>query len=170
MRSAAVTKEREVLSQLERDEIMVADLRKWQMEGKAGVRRTIEEIVEECETDLMCRVVTANSVQEGLVVRVEDGTCSKVLSMEYRGQDTMTQEEAGNNKHFIDVWVENSSLVENIRQLDMVAGEWVRMEKVKCVKEGAGGSDIFRFSVVDGKIKRLKRMLGVEESQTGSGT
>ena len=41
--------------------------------------------------------------------RVDDGTCSQVASVEYRGQDTNTQEEAGNNKHFfIDVWVRNS--------------------------------------------------------------
>ena len=30
--------------------------------------------------------------------RVEDGTCSQVASVEYRGQDTSTQGEAGNNK------------------------------------------------------------------------
>ena len=81
-------------------------------------------------------------------------------------QSLSSLQEENQQYHFIDVWVENSSLVENIRQLDMVAGEWVRMEKVKCVKEGAGGSDIFRFSVVDGKIKRLKMMEGGEESQT----
>ena len=31
--------------------------------------------------------------------RVEDGTCSQGASVEYREQDTNTQEEAGNNKH-----------------------------------------------------------------------
>jgi hypothetical protein len=40
--------------------------------------------------------------------RVKDGTCSQVVSVEYRGQDTNTQEEAGINKHFfIDVDVRN---------------------------------------------------------------
>ena len=49
------------------------------------------------------------------------GTCSQQFSVEYRGQDTMTQEEAGNNKHFIDVWVTSSVLVDRIGRQDIVA-------------------------------------------------
>jgi hypothetical protein len=46
---------------------------------------TIEEKVGECETDLSCRMVTASRSENGLVLRVEDGTCSQVVRLEYRG-------------------------------------------------------------------------------------
>ena len=50
--------------------------------------------------------------------------------MEYRGQDTITKEEAGHNKHFIYVvWLRNSVLQE------MVVMDWMGMDKVKCVQE-----------------------------------
>ena len=70
--------------------------------------------------------------------RVEDGNCSQVVSVEYRGQDTNTQEEAGNNKHFIDVWVRNSSLVDRMREQEMVARDCMRMDKVKSIQEVEG--------------------------------
>ena len=44
--------------------------------------RTNEEMVREFETDLSCRRVTASRSQEGLVVMVEDRTCSLVVSVE----------------------------------------------------------------------------------------
>ena len=121
--------------------------------------RSINEIVEECVTNLSCNVVTVNSIQVGLVVRVGDGTCSEVLSVEYRGQDTMTQEEAGNNKHFIDVWVENEVMVDRLRELHLVAGDWIKMEKVKCVLDGEERKEfpeVFRFMLVDGEVRRLQ--------------
>ena len=110
-----------------------------------------------CESDLSCRMVTASRSEDGLVVRVEDGTFSQVVSVEYRGQDTNTQEEAGNNKHFIYVWVRNRSLVDRVREQEMVAGDWMRMDKVKCVQEVEGGElpTVFRFSVDDGGITKL---------------
>ena len=37
---------------------------------------------------------------EGLVVLLEDGTCSEVVNVEYRGQDTNTHDEARNYKYF----------------------------------------------------------------------
>ena len=73
-------------------------------------------------------MVTASRSEDGLVVRVEDGTFSQVVSVEYRGQDTNTQEEAGNNKHFIYVWVRNRSLVDRVREQEMVAGDWMKMD------------------------------------------
>ena len=50
--------------------------------------RTIKDILEECETDRSCR----SRVEEGLLLRVEDGTCSQQVNVEYRGQDIRTQE------------------------------------------------------------------------------
>ena len=142
------------------DDKRVTELRKWLRERKmAGFRkvRTIEEIVGECESDLSCRLVTASRAEDGLVVRVEDGTCSQVVSVEYLGQDTNTQEEAGNNKHFIDVWVRNCILVERMREQEMVAGDWMRIDKVRCVQEVEGGEvpDVFRLIVQDGGITKL---------------
>ena len=66
----------------------VMELRKWLRERTmVDMRkvRTIEEIVGESETDFSCRMVTANRSENGLVLRVEDGTCSQVVRLEYRG-------------------------------------------------------------------------------------
>ena len=46
---------------------------------------------------------------------------------------------AGNNKPFIDVWVGNSILVGRMREQEMVAGDWLRMEMFECVQEVDGG-------------------------------
>ena len=64
---------------------------------------------------------------------MRDGTCSQQVSVEYRGQDTRTREEARNNKHFIDVMVTSSVLLDRIGRQDIVAGDWLRMDRVKCV-------------------------------------
>ena len=79
--------------------------------------RTIKDILEECETDRSCR----SRVEEGLLLRVEDGTCSQQVNVEYRGQDIRTQEEAGNNKHFIVARVTSSVLLDRIGKQDIVA-------------------------------------------------
>jgi hypothetical protein len=66
----------------------------------------VEEMVREFETDLSCRMVTASRSGKGLVVRVEDGTCSQVVSVEYRCQD--------------DVWLRKSILLDRMREQKMV--------------------------------------------------
>ena len=66
---------------------------------------------------------------------VEDGTCSTVVSLEYRGSDTITQEKGWNNKHFIDVWLRNRILVDRMREQEMVAEDWMRVDKLKCALE-----------------------------------
>lgn len=71
--------------------------------------RTIKEIVGDCETYLSCKMVTDSRTEDGLVVGVEDGTYSQVVSADYRGQDTITQEEAGNTKYFFDLLMRISS-------------------------------------------------------------
>ena len=50
-----------------------------------------------------------------------------------------SHEEAGNNKHFIEVWLRNSIQVDRMREQEMVAGAWMRMEMVKCVQGLVGG-------------------------------
>ena len=55
--------------------------------------RPIEEMVRESETDLRCSMVTARRSEEGLVVMVDNGACSQVVSVEYSGQDTNIQED-----------------------------------------------------------------------------
>ena len=72
----------------EEDDKGVMELRKWLRERIMVNMRsliTIEEKVGECETDLSCRMVTASRSENGLVLRVEDGTCSQVVRLEYRG-------------------------------------------------------------------------------------
>ena len=44
-----------------------------------------------------------------------------------------------NNKPFIDMWVENSILVGRMREQEMVAGDWLRMDVFECVQEVDGG-------------------------------
>ena len=85
------------------------ELRKWLRERIMVNMRsliTIEEKVGECETDLSCRMVTASRSGKGLVVRVEDGTCSQVVSVEYRCQD--------------DVWLRKSILLDRMMEQKMV--------------------------------------------------
>ena len=90
-------------------------------------------------------MVTASRSEEGLVVMVDDGTCSQVVS-EYTAQDTNTQEEPGNCKHFIDVWLDR------MREQGMVARDWMSMDTVMCVQEVEDGDfpAVFRFIVQDG--------------------
>ena len=59
----------------------------------AHEERPIDEMVREFETDLRCRMVTTRRSEEGLVVMVEDGACSQVVIVQYRGQDTNIQED-----------------------------------------------------------------------------
>ena len=64
------------------------ELKKWLRERMMGnIRKVIaiEEIAGECEKDLSCRMVTASRSENGLVLRVEDGTCSQVVRLEDRG-------------------------------------------------------------------------------------
>ena len=131
----------------------LAELRKWmqdRMVEDIRIVRTIEDRLEECETDRSCRVVTSSRVEEGLVSMVEDGTCSQQVSVEYRGEDTRTREGAGNNKHFIDVRVTSSVLLDRIGRQDIVPRDWLRMDRVKCVREVEDGDlrAVFRFMVL----------------------
>ena len=71
--------------------------------------------------------------------------------MEFRGQDTNTQEEAGNFKH-IHLWLRNSILVDRMRDQEMVARAWMRMD----MAEGGDFPAVFRFNVQDGRIFKLR--------------
>ena len=82
------TREGEDMNWGEEDDEGVMELRKWLRERMmVNMRKviTIEEIVGECETGLSCRMVSASRSENGLVLRVEDGTCSQVVRWEYRG-------------------------------------------------------------------------------------
>jgi hypothetical protein len=67
--------------------------------------------------------------KDGLVVRMEDGTCSQVVS---------AVEETGNKKLFIDVWLIINIPVDRMREQKMMARTWMRMGKVKFA-QGVGG-------------------------------
>ena len=66
----------------EEDDRRVSELRKW-MQDSMDIRilRTIEDILEECEIDRCCRVVTSSRVEEGVMLRTRDGTL-KISSLE----------------------------------------------------------------------------------------
>ena len=86
-------------------------------------------------------------------------TCSQVVSIEdyMVGQFPNRQEEAGNSKHFIAIWVRISILVDRMREQQMVAGDSMRMDKVKCVQEVMGGElpAVFMFIVEYGGLSKL---------------
>jgi hypothetical protein len=71
--------------------------------------------------------------------------------MEFRGQDTNTQAEAGNFKH-IHLWLRNSILLDRMRDQEMVARAWMRMD----MAEGGDFPAVFRFNVQDGRIFKLR--------------
>ena len=106
-------------------------------------------------------------------------TCSQVVSVEeYMGQYPNRQEEAMNNKHFIAMWVRISILVDRMREQQMVAGDSMRMDMVKCVQEVMGGElpAVFMFIVEYGGLSKLwkgdlevacmREMMGEDFSET----
>ena len=48
------------------------------------------------------------------------------------GAKRTSNEEAGNNKHFIEVWLRNSIQVDRMREQEMVPSDWESMDKMKC--------------------------------------
>ena len=68
----------------EEDDRRVVELGMW-MQGSMvediRILRTIEDILEECEIDRCCRVVTSSRVEEGVMLRMRDGTL-KISSLE----------------------------------------------------------------------------------------
>ena len=46
-----------------------------------------------------------------MILRLEDGTVSGVLSVEWCGDDTETQEQAADNKYWVDVWCDNREII-----------------------------------------------------------
>ena len=117
--------------------------------------KAIERITDECMCILKCRIVAILKVEErSAIIRVEDGTCSSVVSVEYRGEDTM--EEAGNNKHFIDIWVTDEAVVAYIVNQSIQGGDWLRIEGVTLKVEESGDlTPVFRFILAKGNIEKF---------------
>ena len=55
----------------------------------------------EGESRVLARVVSVFRDDDHVILRLEDGTVSSVVSVEYRGHDTETLEQAGDNKHWV---------------------------------------------------------------------
>ena len=66
------------------EDMGVKELRKWLRERMMVNTRKVRSIVEIVGDSLSCRILTASSSEDVLVVRVEDGTCAKVVSVKYR--------------------------------------------------------------------------------------
>ena len=99
--------------------------------------------------------------QGQVVIRLEDGTVSSVMSVEYRGGDTETLEQAGDNKTWVDVWCDNSETVDRVRSLALDTGDMVSVDRLRCVVLADSVVDqgtVFRFVVERrGTIERLGR-------------
>ena len=69
--------------------------------------------------------------------------------MEFRGQDTNTQEEAGNFKH-IHLWLRNSILVDRMRGQEMVAEAWIHSVSLCRMDESLSwGREIWRWPALN---------------------
>jgi hypothetical protein len=66
------------------EDMGVKELRKWLRERMMVNTRKVRSIVEIVGDSLSCRILTASSSEDVLVVRVENGTCAKVVSVKYR--------------------------------------------------------------------------------------
>ena len=99
--------------------------------------------------------------QGQVVIRLEDGTVSSVMSVEYRGGDTETLEQVGDNKTWVDVWCDNSETVDRVRSLaldtgDMGSGD--RLRGAVLADSVVDQGTVFRFVVERrGTIERLGR-------------
>ncbi|XP_023325391.1 uncharacterized protein LOC111699066 isoform X2 [Eurytemora carolleeae] len=115
------------------DTTRVEQLRLWYSNRNKGkcVDRLLEDIKEQCIFNLYCRVSSIRDISEDTrVYRVEDGTISSLLSLEIT--DSQTQDfdfGVGEDKPFIDIFVKNP---EQIKGLDVAAGQYVYLEKVQC--------------------------------------
>ena len=122
--------------------------------GQEVEARKLEDIVTECVSRVACRVMAVYTCVGHVILRVEDGTVSGILSVEYRGSDTETMEEAGDNKQWVDVWCEHADPgVTNC----LVSGDLVILDLVRCVSLNNG---VFRFLLErGGKILRRETTL-----------
>jgi hypothetical protein len=66
------------------EDMGVKELRKWLRERMMVNTWKVRYIVEIVGDSLSCRILTASSSEDVLVMRVEDGTCAKVVSVKYR--------------------------------------------------------------------------------------
>ena len=78
------TRKVEDMNWVEEDGRRVMELSKWLRERMMVNTRKVRSTVEIVGDSLSCRILTASSSEDVLVVRVEDGTCAKVVSVKYR--------------------------------------------------------------------------------------
>ena len=133
--------------------------------------RKLEDIVTECVSRVTGRVMAVYTCGGHVILRLEDGTVSGIVSVEYRGSDTETMEEAGDNKQWVDVWCEHADPgVTN----SLVDGDLVLLDLVRCVKLDNGvfrflldrGGEILRLDPEALEAVELKERLGPEASQS----
>ena len=79
-----------------------------------------------------------------------------MVSVEWRGEECDTQEQAGANKHFLDVWVVGPDQLNTVDRLQLQQGDWLCVERLRCEREQQEGGSYYRFLVEDGDITRLE--------------
>ena len=104
----------------------------------AGELRLISDLVGEGESRVLARVVSVFRDDDQVVLRLEDGTVSSVVSAVYRGHETLEQT---GDKHWVDVWCDTDLT-------PLTTGDCVMIDQVTCVSEEETG--VFRFIVKSG--------------------
>ena len=138
--------------------------------GQISEARRLEDIVAACVSRVTCRVVAVFTCPGQLILRLEDGTASAVSSLEFRGHDTESMEQVGDNKLWVDAWSE-ADRPASVAGLN--AGDFVRLPRLRCAALAADSEagQMFKFSfdcralefpeAGDAEVEEVKLRLGV---------
>ena len=143
-----------VLVWSEEDNTRVRQLREvWA--GSRVQERTLEEIKDACVSSLSCRLLRIDRVGGDFVLRLEDGTITNILSLEFRGADTQTRDQLEDKETWIDVWVESQDARRDVERLMLEGGDYVKIERLTCLVEDEDKGKSFRFSINSGALQKL---------------
>ena len=138
--------------------------------GQISEARRLEDIVTACVSRVTCRVVAVFTCPGQLILRLEDGTASAVSSLEFRGHDTESMEQVGDNKLWVDAW-SDADRPASVAGLN--AGDFVRLPRLRCgaLAADSEAGQMFKFSfdcralefpeAGDAEVEEVKLRLGV---------
>ena len=139
----------------EEDRVRVEQLRDF-WAGTRVVERSLEDIKDSCVSSVFCRLVSVTRVDGMMIIRVEDGSVSRLVTVEFLGPDTNTLEQLGDNKMWVDIWVESRAARIDVERLMLGKGDVVKLERLSCaLLEDEDRHRSFRFSIESGSIQKL---------------
>ena len=139
----------------EEDRVRVEQLRDF-WAGTRVEERVLEDIKDCCVSSVVCRLVSVTKVDGMTIIRVEDGSVSRLVTVEFLGPDTNTLEQLGDNKMWVDIWVESRAARIDVERLMLGKGDVVKLERLSCALLGDEDRHrSFRFSIESGSIQKL---------------